>query len=151
MTADRRKGIFAGYRKLGPTGRFIFVLSVASAVFTAVGFLLGFLSSEYYYVRSQKASRHLANVTTSRPTPFVRRFPVVIEDGTNTQVMPGPGRYAPAFSRTPFSFFVAPDGTINLHGEIRDAEGIIVVEATGDSVHAIRADRYGYQFGFESN
>jgi hypothetical protein len=53
-----------------------------------------------------------------------------------------PGRYAQAFSRTPFSFFVAPDGTIKLHGEIRDAEGTIVVEAIGDSIRVLQANRY---------
>jgi hypothetical protein len=66
---------------------------------------------------------------------------VIIEDGTNTQTMVTPGRYGAAFSRTPFSFFVTPDGTINLHGEIRDAKGTIVVEATGDSIRAVQANR----------
>ena len=122
--------------------RFLFWLAIASVVFTVVGFVLGVLSSEYYYGRSQRASRHLANVTMSRPVPVIRRFPVVIEDGTNTQTMAAPGRYGAAFSRTPFSFFITPDGTINLHGEIRDAEGTIVVEATGDSIHAVQANRY---------
>jgi hypothetical protein len=67
---------------------------------------------------------------------------VVIEDGTNTQTMPTPGRYVQAFSRTPFSFFIAPDGAIKLHGEIRDAEGTIVAEATGDSIRVLQANRY---------
>jgi hypothetical protein len=142
MTTDKRKGILAGYRKLGPTGRFVFWLSIASVLFTIVGFVLGVVSSEYYYIRSQRASRHLANVTMSRPVPFVRRFPVIVEDGTNSQTMPTPGRYSAAFSRTPFSFFITPDGTINLHGEIRDAEGNIVVEAVGDSVRVLQASRY---------
>lgn len=98
MTKDKRKGIVAGYKKRGPTGRFLFMMAIVSVVFTVVGFVLGLLSSEYYYNRSQKASRNLANVTMSRPVPFVRKFPVVIDDGSNIQIMPAPGRYGAAFS-----------------------------------------------------
>ncbi|MCX5645743.1 MAG: hypothetical protein NTZ17_13860 [Phycisphaerae bacterium] len=142
MAEDRHKGVLAGYKKLGPTSRFVFLLSIASAVFTVVGFVLGLIFSEYYYIRSQRASMHFANVTMARPTPSVRKFPVIIEDGTNTQTMPTPGRYAPAFSQTPFSFFITADGTINLRGEIRDAEGTIVAEAIGDSIRVIQANKF---------
>jgi len=66
---------------------------------------------------------------------------VLIEDGTNVQEMRTPGRYVQAFSRTPFSFFITSDGTIKLHGEIRDAKGTIVVEAIGDSIRVLQANR----------
>lgn len=137
MTKDKRKGVIAGYKKLGLTDRFLLPV-----VFTVVGFLLGLLSSECYYNRSKKASRHLANVTMSRPVPFIRKFPVVIDDGTNIQTMHTPGRYVAAFSRTPFSFYIAPNGRIDLFGEIRDTEGIIAVEATGDSIRVIQTNRF---------
>jgi hypothetical protein len=139
---DRREGVAAGYRKLGPTGRLIFWLTIASVVCTVVGFLAGLLFSEYYYIRSQRASRQLANVTMSRPVPFVRKFPVIVEDGTNMQIMPTPGRYVAAFSRMAFSFAIAPDGSINLRGEIRDDKGTIVAEAIGDSIRVIQSSRY---------
>ena len=123
MTEDKRTGIVAGYKKLGPTGRFVFQLSIVSLVFTVVGFFIGLLSSEYYYTRSEKASRHLANVTMSRPVPFVYKFPVIIDDGGNIQIMPRPGRYVAGFSRTPFSFYITPDGTELMsnvvYGEVR--------------------------------
>lgn len=142
MTNDKRKGFFAGYKKLGPTGRFILQATIASIVLTVFGFFLGLFSSEYYYDRSQRDAIHLANITRSRPVPFVRKFPVIIEDGNNIQVMTKPGRYRPIYSPCPFSFFIAPDGSINLRGEIRDAIGVIVTEATGDSIRVTQASKY---------
>lgn len=142
MTKDKRKGIAAGYKKLGPTGRLVFWCTIASAVCTVVGFMLGLFFSECLFIRSQRASRHLANVTMSRPVPFVRKFPVIIDDGTNTQEMPSPGRYAAMSSRSPFSFFITQDGSINLRGEIRHSKGSIVAEATGDSIRVIQANGF---------
>lgn len=142
MTEDKRKGILAGYKKLGPASRILFWFTIVSVPATVFGFILGLCSSEYYYNRSQRYARHLANITMSRPVPFVRKFPVIIEDGGNTQKMPRPGRYAPAFSRCPFNFFIKPDGSIYLRGEIRDAKGTIVIEGTGDSIRVVQADGY---------
>lgn len=142
MTEDKRKGVVAGYKKLGPTSRFIFRITIASMVFTVFGYLLGLLSSEYYYARSQRDAGHLANITRSRPVPFVRKFPVIIEDGGNTQEMRTPGRYSPLISRCPFSFFITEDGSINLHGAIYDAEGNIVTEGIGNSIRVIQPNKY---------
>ncbi|MCJ7777082.1 MAG: hypothetical protein MUP16_02060 [Sedimentisphaerales bacterium] len=142
MIEDRRKGVRAGYERLGPTARFLFRIAIFSVLLTVIGYILGLLSSEYYYARSQRAARHLANVTMSRPVPFVLKFPVIIEDGGNIQEMPTPGRYRPAISRCPFSFFITQDGSINLRGVIRDAEGNIVTEGTGDSIRVIQANKY---------
>ena len=119
-----------------------FHMAIVSLICTVVGFILGLFFSEYLFIRSQRASRHLANVTMSRPVPFVRKFPVVIDDGSNIQIMPAPGRYGAAFSRTPFSFYITPDGSINLYGEIRDAKGAIVVEATGDSIRVVQVNKF---------
>ena len=141
MTEDKRKGVRAGYEKLGPTARFMVQMTVAGVIFTIFGYLLGFLSSECYYARSQRAARHLSNITRSRPIPFVWKFPVVIEDGSNMQEISAPGRYHSAFG-CPFSFFISQDGNINLRGVIRDAEGNIVIEGTGDSIRAIQTTSY---------
>ncbi len=142
MTKDKRIGLVADYNKLGLTGRIQKV--IAPVVFTIIGFLLGLLSSEYYYNRSQRASRYLANVTMSRPVPFVRKFPVILDDGTNKQEITAPGRYDAMISRSPFSFYITPDGSINLYGEIRDVKetGTIVVEATGDSIRVVQVNEF---------
>jgi len=137
LTKDKRKGFCAGYKKLGPTSRILFWIAIASIAFSVLAHPLGWL----FYARSQRAARHLANITRSRPVPFVRKFPVIIEDGSNTQEMRIPGRYSPAISRCPFSFFITEDGSINLRGAIYDAEGNIVVEGTGDSIRAIQSTK----------
>jgi len=142
LTEDKRKGVRAGYKKLGPTSRILFWIAIVSVPLTVFGYLLGLFSSEYYYARSQRDARHLANITMSRPVPFVRKFPVIIEDGGNTQEMPTPGRYRPAISRCPFSFFITEDGSINLRGVIYDTEGTIVTEGIGNSIRAIQPNKY---------
>ena len=142
MTEDKRKGVVAGYKKLGPTSRILFWIAIVSVPLTVFGYFLGLHSSEYYYARSQRDARHLANITMPRPVPFVRKFPVIIEDGGNTQEMRTPGRYSPLISRCPFSFFITQDGSINLRGVIRDAEGNIVAEGIGNSIRAIQPNKY---------
>jgi hypothetical protein len=142
LTEDKRKGVVAGYKKLGSTSRILFWIAIVSVPLTVFGYFLGLLSSEYYYARSQRDARHLANITMSRPVPFVRKFPVIIEDGGNIQEMRTPGRYSPLISRCPFSFFITQDGSINLRGVIRDAEGNIVAEGIGNSIRAIQPNKY---------
>jgi hypothetical protein len=124
---------------LKPDYQFSLVLAVGGVV---LGFALGVLSSEYYYARSQRASRNLAYLIMSRPVPFVRKLPVIINDGGNIQLMITSGRYLPAINLCPFSFFITQDGSINLHGEIRDAEGNIVAEGIGDSIRVIQPNKY---------
>ena len=67
---------------------------------------------------------------------------MIIDDGTNLQEMPHPGRYAAMSSRSPFSFFITQDGSINLRGEIRNSKGCIIAEATGDSIRVIQAKEF---------
>ena len=133
LTKDNRKGVLVGYKRLGPVSRFLFWIAVASVAFSVLAHPLGWL----FYACSQRAARHLANITRSRPIPFVWKFPVVIEDGSNMQEISAPRRYHSAFG-CPFSFFISQDGNINLRGVIRDAEGNIVIEGTGDSIRAIQ-------------
>ncbi len=115
--------------------------SIFSVALAVIFYFLGVFSSEYYYARSQRTARHLANITRSRPIPFVWKFPVVIEDGSNMQEISAPRRYHSAFG-CPFSFFISQDGNINLRGVIRDAEGNIVIEGTGDSIRVIQTTNY---------
>ena len=86
---------------------------IVSVALTVFGYFLGGFCSKYYYAQSQRDARRLANITRSRPIPFVWKFPVVIEDGSNMQKIGAPRRYHSAFG-CPFSFFISQDGNINL-------------------------------------
>lgn len=119
--------------------REVWVPQIVIAVLT---FILGILVTYAFSALSERTSRHRANVALSRPVPFVRKFPVMIDDGTNVQIMPKPGRYVAGSSRSPFSFFITSDGSVNLRGDIRDAEGHIVAEATGDSIRVTKPDGF---------
>lgn len=109
---------------------------------TLVAFILGVVITYLAFTCSERASRHRANAALSRPVPFVRKFPVVIDDGGNIQTIGAPGRYRAITSRNPFSFFITPDGTVKLRGEIRDVQGHIIAEATGDAIRVTQPTGY---------
>ena len=112
----------------------------AIGVFVGIAsFLLGLFFAEYLHIRSQRASEQLAHVLMSRPVPFVTELPVIIIDGTNTQVFTSPRRSSPFTSRTPFRYLITQDLDINLRGEIRNSKGSIIAEAIGDSIRVIQA------------
>jgi len=142
LTKDRRKGLRAAYKKSGPFNRFVFWGTIVAIVIAVVALILTLLFGVYIYALTKRDAIHLTNITRTRPVPFVRKFPVIIEDGGNTQVLPKPQRYSPIYSLCPFIYHIKPDGSINLRGEIRDEKGVIVTEATGDSIRVVQAKRY---------
>lgn len=95
-----------------------------------------------HYTRKSLNSEFITkHITRPRNVPTIRGFPVVIADSANIivkkpRLVPSKGGIGP------FDYRIDEDGVIRIYGEIRRADGTIVVEASGNHIMAIPGSGY---------
>jgi hypothetical protein len=91
------------------------------------------------YCFSQKAFESelsLRYISRPRNIPAVGGLPVVIQDGINV-IINKSGFVTHKMADGPFDYRINEDGAIKIYGEIRRADGTVIVEATGDNISVL--------------
>ena len=118
---------------------------VVSIIFTIIFTVLItlFFSREAY-----ESELDIQHISRPRIVPAIAGFPVIIVDGV-TMIVEKPGFVTSKCGDGPFDYRIEEDGAIKIYGEIRRADGTLVVEANGDHITVIPST--GFDINSDSN
>jgi len=98
--------------------------------------VISIIITSYFSRKSFESELSLRHINRHRNVPAIGGFPVVIDDGINV-VINQPGFVTHKVKHGPFDYRIDEDGAIKIYGEIRQTDGTLVVEATGDRVNVL--------------